>query len=410
MKDRGSFFEAYRRIKVEGFEQQKLLSQALKAGIVLRNVRVKSDIEMTMDVMEYDWDSFMKLVRSRYRVSLVHERGVLPLLRRVLSYKTTLAGLALFAVLMLYQSSFVSEIQIYGYERLREVEIRQELKAAGLYEGCSKSVDLDHIEAQMYGKLDNISYIGIKYVGNMAEVTLVEGTGKPQVIDDTTPCHIVADKEGYLERIIPKEGFPVLEKGMYVKPGDVVISGVVPVEDRTNGTTSYRNVHADGEVYGSVLYRSTAYQDRYQLIKKPTGRKTYGIELRLGTFQWNSTEAFWRYDSSVRTEKKLFSLLRPVPIRLSLVRDSEVELFRRERSQEEIRKAADTQAREQIRKTIPESAQILNKSLKFTPEENIIEVTIMLQALEEIGSPKTFDAVSSGAAITGPGLGIEGGT
>lgn len=53
-------------------------------------------------------------------------------------------------------------------------------------------------------------------------------------------------------------------------------------------------------------------------------------------------------------------------------------------------KQAKRQARQLIQENVPQSAQILNKSLKFLPEENIIKVTIMVEALEQIGEKKPF--------------------
>lgn len=410
MKKRGGFWDHRMRVKVEGFEQQRILTQLLSAGIVLRNIQVINDIEMNLDVMAGDWDAFRRVLGNRCRVTVLRETGMTPLFRRLLARRATLVGLLLFGVMLIYQNSFVSEIQIQGYERLKETDIRQSLREAGLYEGCPKSVDLDHIEAVMYGKLDNISYIGIKYTGNMAEVTVVEGTGKPERVDLSTPCHIVADREGYLERVIPKEGVSVKEKGMYVKPGDIVISGVVPVEDRTNGTISYRNVHADGEVYGRVLYRRTCYQPRKEMIPVPTGKKTWGVSLEAAGHEWSTSEMFWRYDASLLKKKKLLQFSKPFSFQLSLTCAEEVKLYRRDRSEKEIQAQAQTQARDVIRKEIPDSAQILKKSLKFTPEENIIEVSIMLEALEQIGTPQVFNGSVTGSAITGPAVQREGGT
>lgn len=410
MKKRGCFFEHRMRVKVEGFDQQRILTQLLSAGIALRRIQVISEIEMDLDLKAYDWDRFRKILGSRCRITVLQEQGMTPLFRRLLARRATLAGLLLFGVMLIYQNSFVSEIQIHGYESLKESDIRQSLREAGLYEGCPKSVDLNHIEALMYGKLDNISYIGIKYTGNMAKVTVVEGTGEPERVDLSTPCHIVADQEGYLERIIPKEGVPVKEKGMYVKPGDIVISGVVPVEDRTNGTISYRNVHADGEVYGRTLYRRTCYQPRKELIKVPTGKKTWGLSLETDGHEWSTSEAFWRYDTSLLEKKRLIHVPAPFSFQLSLTCATEVELYRRDRSEKEIQALGETQAREIIRKEIPDSAQILKKSLKFSPEENIIEVSIMLEALEQIGKPQIFNGTATGSAIAEPKVQTEGGT
>jgi hypothetical protein len=96
------------------------------------------------------------------------------------------------------------------------------------------------------------------------------------------------------------------------------------------------------------------------------------------------------FETSVYEEKKLIDILWPVPLELAVNRVSELELYRGKRTGEEVEKQAKRQARQLIQENVPQSAQILNKSLKFLPEENIIKVTIMVEALEQIGEKKPF--------------------
>ena len=60
------------------------------------------------------------------------------------------------------------------------------------------------------------------------------------------------------------------------------------------------------------------------------------------------------------------------------------------RSEEDMEKIAEAQLRDWCRKNLPENAEIRNKDLKFVPKNNIIEVTIMLETLEDIGREQTF--------------------
>lgn len=389
------------RLRIEGFEQQKLLSACLKQKILVREVRFENEISMTLLISNLDLERLKKTAGSKYRITVLKEKGAKPTLRRMFARKSTIVGLILFAALMFYQNSFVSEIQIYGYEHLQESEIRQALEAAGLYEGASKKVNLNTVEATMYTSLDNLSWIGIKYIGNMAEVTLVEGSEAEKKPLETQPANVTAKKEGYIEKVVPRQGLQAVEKGTYVKPGDVVISGLLPIYDTTyqRGEGLSRAVHAEGEVWARVLYRFQYYQDRYELIKKETGRHFYGVSLQFGDFHWDSSDLFWPYDSAVREDRKIVKLVRPLPIKLSVTRLSEVELYKRERTKPEIEKLAKAQSREAAKENIPEKAQIINNSLKFSDKENIIEVTIMLHALEEIGKEESFDYTPTGPGI-----------
>ena len=108
MRNKGSFLEHSIRIKVEGFEQQKLLTECVKNGITIKDIHIASEIEMTLTLMEWDYDTFVKLAKNRYKITAVRENGYRPLVRKTFARKSTIVGLILFALILFYQSTFVS--------------------------------------------------------------------------------------------------------------------------------------------------------------------------------------------------------------------------------------------------------------------------------------------------------------
>jgi similar to stage IV sporulation protein len=388
MGSRRSFLEKSVNIKVEGFEYQKLLTECVKRGIPMRNVRAESEIEMTLTIAGADLMEFSGLTKNRYRVVVLGESGYKPAVRQFLRRKSAVAGLLLFALVLFYQSAFVSEIRVYGYEKFTETEIRNSLRAAGLYEGCSKSVDLEQVKLHLYRDLDQVTWVGVKYVGNLAEVTIAEGSAAPKPVDRSKPCHIVADREGFVERTIAREGRAVTAPGDYVKQGDVLISGIVPIRNTTHSTAAAlteRYVHAAGEVCIRVPRRLIFYQERYEVVKEPTGRQLFGLRLEIGGLKLDTAKLLYRYSNSVYVEKRLFRALRPIPAALCLVRIDEVEVSHREREPEAVAKETNRLIRQAVKEKIPENSQILNNSLKFSLGENIIEAAVMLETLEKIG-------------------------
>lgn len=380
------------RIKVEGFEQEKLLTECVARGIPIRDIHPVNDIEMTLTLMEWDYKEFLRIAKNRYEITVIKESGYKPAIRRTFRKRSTVAGLIIFALILFYQSTFVSEIRILGYEKFTETEIRDSLREAGLYEGCSKRVDLKKVKLHIYDDLDNIAWIGVKYIGNLAEVSIVEGTITPEPVDKSKPCDIVADKEGYVEKTIAREGVVIAQQGAFVKPGDVLISGIVPLRNTAYGTPTAglteRYVHSAGEVYAKVPYRLFYYQEKYEDIKEPTGKSTYGIRLEIGDLKINTARVFYNYENSIYTEKALFRTIRPIPVSLFFARIDEVIVSSQERSRSEVQKEANRLVRQAIKEKVGENTQILNKSLKFSSGENIIGVTIMLETLEKIGIEK----------------------
>lgn len=393
MKGRSSFFEHYKEIRIEGFDQQRLINQCAKEEIIIRDLRIRNDIEMTMKVMDYDYNRLLRIARNKYQITVLRDNGYKPIFKKLFHKKSTIAGLIIFGLLMYYQSSFISEIRISGYEKFTEAQVRNCLTEAGFYEGCSKNISVDKVKLYLYNNLANLAWVGISYNGNLAEVTIVEGTKPTEKIDRNKPVHIVAAKDGYIEKIIAKEGFANVSKGAFVKAGDPVISGIVPIKStafNTSESAIERYVHAAGEVTAKVPYRFTYYQEKYDLIKKPTGKIMYGIKFQVGNFNFNTAKFFNRWETCVYKENKIASFIRPIPFSLSVAKCEEVTLSKKERSKKSIEKAANILLRKAEKENITENSQIINKSLKFSSGENIIEVNIMLEALEQIGKEEEF--------------------
>ncbi len=390
----------YITFRAEGFEIHILLSQCLTKNIYLKNIRINSDNELIADIMGSDWLKLNKIAGNRYRLIIVKERGIKPFAIKLFQKRSTIAGIIIFIALIFVQASFISEIRVYGYEEITEREILEQLQEAGLFVGGSRNVDLDNVEIKMYRSLDKLSWIGITLKGGLAEVTIAEGTDPIVPVDVNTPCHIVAGKEGYIEKIIAREGKEVVAKDDFVNVGDVLISGIIGVEDKTYSrepeSLIYNYVHADGEVYANTIHRYIFYQEPYRIEKRKTGKVLYGIRIKIGTFTWSSSDLYLPYETSYCKEKTAFKIVWPLPLELKINEVYELELYRWERDEEEIVQYTNRQIREIIKDDLSESVQITNKSLKFLPEENIIKVIVLLEVLEQIGQKSTFIPTETG--------------
>jgi len=362
----------------------------MKKDIRLRNIRMIGDMELTLKIKNVDYEKLRRLTKSQYKLTILEDKGYKPLFRKIFSNKVALVGLVLFLFLIYYQSLFISEIRVSGYESFTEARIRESLKEAGFYEGCRKNIDINEVKNSVNNDLGNIVWIGITYQGSLAEVKIVEGTINLTPLDRSRPCHIVADKAGYIEEVIPLQGLRALEQGVYVQPGDVLISGMIPMASTAYGTptehVTERYVHAEGTVTAKVPDRFVYYQNRYELIKTKTGSRIFGIEICLGDKRINTAKFMNSYEVAEYKTIMSVSAIRPLPIRITFLTIEEVTLSRRERTEEEILKLAETQLRAIIKEKLPEKAEITNKSLNFVPGENIIEVSAMIESLQQIGT------------------------
>ncbi|QAT42703.1 sporulation protein YqfD [Aminipila luticellarii] len=381
--------EHYLLIKIEGFKQQDLISECMKKNIPLRNVKIKNNIEMTLKIKRDDFESLKKLGKNRYRMSILSEGGYLPLLSVVLNNKARICGVLLFIFIVYFQTLFISEIRIDGYEMFTERQIRECLKEGGMFEGCKKSMDIEKLKLFLYDKLDHVAFVGINVKGCLAEVKIVEGTINLKKVDKSAPCDIVADKEGYIDKITPIEGIRALDTGDYVKKGDIIIAGIIPIHSTAYGqpesSETERYVHAEGTVTARIPYRFVYNQNACEILKKPTGKSFYSFDVKLGEKTFCTADLYNPFEVSTVENIKNFQGIRPFPFSFSVSKVNEMELQSRKRSQKEIEKEVNKLVRQEIKEKLPKNTQILNKSLYFTNKKNIIEVAVMIESLQEIG-------------------------
>ena len=97
---------------------------------------------------------------------------------------------------------------------------------------------------------------------------------------------------------------------------------------------------------------------------------------------------FGKYEASVRTERKLIDTVKPLPLKLSFVRISEVTFEESPADREKLKKTAEAALRQYAKSTLGEGEEILESSMDFYEMENVIKISIFAEVLEEIGEDK----------------------
>lgn len=323
-----NFTNHYLKIKIEGYKLDRIITYGIDKNLLMRQVKYIDDTTIVMEISHNDYLKLKKIIKSKFKVTILEEKGIKFKAKEILKHKITIVGILIFAIILVAQNMFVTEINIMGYKKIPEEDIRQVLRQSGLYEGCYKKFDCTELERILYDEFDNIAWAKVAYEGRYVEVAITENNNIAiKEIPKDQPCDIIAERDCYIRKIKTFEGEAVVSEGDYVKKGKTIISGKVPIESTAYGTEAEKMkeyyVHASGQIEATVPYYKTF------AIEKEKLEKNY-------------------------TEKDL-------------------------------RKVANAQVRQWINKKMPEKAQILNKSLKFVTEKNIIEVIAVIEILQKIG-------------------------
>ena len=391
-----SFLAHRKTVRIEGFEISRLISVCMKHRIRFKNLIYIDDTAVETLIREEDLVKLKQIAGNRYRISVKSSGGYMPFLMYIWKRKTTIIGIGIFVFLIIYQSLFVAEIQVTGYKSISETEIRQTLAEAGLYEGARIKLDTSDIKLAVFSMSDNITYISVKYEGRKAIVDIVEAEYREIKKDkNTRPCNIVSDTDCYIDTIKVYNGERNVREGQYVKKGKVLISGRVPMESTAYGTPAEKikeyYVHADGEVTGVRPCEYIFYEEKQEYIKEKTGRFIPYINVRLGDMTFSSENITGSFKISQREAfKTLKSTI--IPVKIETGRINEIQLKKHKRSKADIKKAAEARLRAEIKENLPEDAQIINKSLKFSSEENIIVIYVQLEVRQKIGKEEEITA------------------
>ena len=391
-----SFLAHRKTVRIEGFEISRLISVCMKHRIRFKNLIYIDDTAVETLIREEDLVKLKQIAGNRYRISVKSSGGYMPFLMYIWKRTTTIIGIGIFVFLIIYQSLFVAEIQVTGYKSISETEIRQTLAEAGLYEGARIKPDTSDIKLAVFSMSDNITYISVKYEGRKAIVDIVEAEYREIKKDkNTRPCNIVSDTDCYIDTIKVYNGERNVREGQYVKKGKVLISGRVPMESTAYGTPAEKikeyYVHAEGEVTGIRPCEYIFYEEKQEYIKEKTGRFIPYINVRLGDMIFSSENITGSFKISQReTFKTLKSTI--IPVKIETGRINEIQLKKHKRSKADIKKAAEARLRAEIKENLPEDAQIINKSLKFSSEENIIVIYVQLEVRQKIGKEEEITA------------------
>lgn len=384
--NRSNFTASRKTIKIEGFQPDRLINKCLQKKIPLRNIVFRDSLTAVLEISSSDFSALKKMAKNTYKITVLAQGGYRNTGKKIWKRKATLAGMLIFAAFFYWQSLYIAEIRVSGYEKIPEHQIRVCMEKNGFYEGCRKDVDLGRVKTELYRNFDEIVWIGITYTGRKADVRIAEGAREAvPLVKSEKPCNIVADKDGYVEEIIPTEGLRAVKDGAFVKKGDVLITGKIPLKSMAYGTEAENAtemyVHAQGEVAARIPQRLVFYGERYLREKRKTGRRMWGIAVN----GHNTVKLRKGYDVSVKSERNLVRFVKPFPLKIDLIKVEEVKLRRREKSREALRKAAEREIRRYEKENLPQKTQILNKDLNFTVKKNIIEIGVTLETLQKIG-------------------------
>lgn len=378
------YFSGNITVRVSGRGLERVINNLTRNDILVWDVKKHGIETVTFKISLEDAKQIRHIVRnSDCKVEFLGRTGFPFLLKRMLKNSGFLVGALLFSIIIFLFSNMIWGIEIKGADAATEYKIRKELDAIGVKKGMLQFLveDPEGIQRAISNKLDELTWVGVELQGTTYHLQVVEKT-IPEEPEKLGPQNLIAIKKAVIVDMFVEEGQAKVEVNDHVKPGQLLVSGVIGKEGET------KSVSAKGEILGETWYKSEVtlpLKSSFQVFNGNEKRKHY---IQFGDFSvpiWGFGEHNYSQFEK-ESEENRFSILEwELPI--SYVQDTfrESEQLTRTYSEQEAIEVAKEMARKDIKNGLPEDATIKGeKILRQTIQNGKVFLSIHFQVIENI--------------------------
>ena len=237
-------FFGYVEFSARGGFSDRFLNNAESEGINIWDVRYEKGVMHGRTYIR----GYRRIRHSAYMSGMsvrVERRVGLPFfLKRYNNRWGLLAGLVVFAAMLIYFSSMIWVVEVRGNENIPYDKVLETFADLGLKSGAKKSeIVPDDLQYIAEDEIDGLSWIVVNISGSVATIELREKIDVPEIVDRDDICNVVAAADGEIISISALTGWKSVKVGDGVVRGQMLISGVSQSE---RGNVYYR--HAMGSV------------------------------------------------------------------------------------------------------------------------------------------------------------------
>jgi len=328
--------------------------------------------------------------KSGCRIHILKKCGLPFFLRRFRRRRGFKVGLIFFAVLIVFFTSMIWEIEIKGCssevaEKIMKVLDEQDIRRGSFKMGLNPK----RIAADILMNVEDVAWAGVQIQGVKMTISVQNITPKPEVVDENEYCNLVAERDGLITGIEVLAGALRVKEGDTVTKGQLLVSGILESKNPEFGT---KYVHALGRIMARTWYDvrvPLSYEYTKRVRTGRTHENTYIriLDLRIGLL--GNRDAFEDYDS-VSYDKKVngpFNL--ELPIGLTVEKQYEVTEKKIRLSPEEAEALALEKARLALNKELSPDCRVLDERVNILRSETgETYLELVLECEEDIAGPQ----------------------
>ena len=374
-------------ITVEGFFIERFINICNSENIILWSSNIEKGTILNVRINKSDFKKIRHIARkTNCRVALNGKNGLPFVIKKYRKRKIFAIALCVIAIFCFSITRFIWNIEIEGNEKMSKEEVTSELANYGIQVGKLKSnLDIEKIKNEMRLSYDDLAWIGIDIKGTNVIVRVVESTEEPEIIDENTPCNIIADKSGTISKLIIRNGTARVNVGDEVSVGDLLVEGVMEGQ-----YTGLREVHSEADIYILSAYEKEKKEPFIQQIEEKTGNVENSVEIYINNFKIFFNKGVPKFENcdTIRTYKKvkLFSNYY-IPIEIVKITNFEIEKSYKTFTESELIEKITKELQEELTENLNVS-DFSNTQQEITTDadESGVTVKMVYLAEEKIGT------------------------
>ena len=380
---KNNFIEKFRSkiiLKATGKNIERFLRRLISNKIELIKIKRTKYNQIYITIYKEDYDKVMDL-KTVYEIETIDTLGMMKI-KKLLSYHKIIIFFLILSILFVYfLTHIIFEIEIVHTDKEVRRLVKNELETYGIKE---KSLKKSYQEIQkikekiLENNKDKIEWLEIENVGIKYIVRIEEREKKEKKLEKEKR-NIVAKKSGIIKRIEVTEGDIQKEVNNYVNKGDLLVSGIIYLNENIMDIVS-----STGHIYAEVWYKVKVSLPLYYYEKKDLHHQktVYTIHFIQKRFEFN-LHPFKQKE--IESKKLLYHTF--LPISLEKEHQKEIEIIDKNYNKKEAIEKARRAAKEKIEEKLKEGEYIISqKDLKIDEKNSKIELEEFISVYEDIAS------------------------
>ena len=387
-------------VEVTGAFPERFLNLCAQGGVAFWALKLPDPYTLQLRIARKETGKVTELAhRVGCEIRTLEHAGLPHFLRRFRRRYALLLGfvLALCAVTVL--SRFVLTVDVSGNETVPTARILEELRRLGVRPGVyGPSIDENLVCNEALLHLEELSWMAVNLHGTRAEVLVAERTRKPEVVNEKIPAHIVADASGIITKMRVLNGQAKFHVGDTVVEGDILISGIMDLEEPQYSTVDMGTltVRSEGIVQARTWRTLTAVIPLETTVKVYTGEETTLRSLtffsRRLQFYKNCGISYERYDKIAQTHSLPLPNGGILPVALTREKVREYDLATAPIDPQAAEELLRTQLEQRLNSLMAaHDGQVVSTAFSSSQRDGMLTVTLTAECREQIGKTLEFD-------------------